>query len=135
VYGPHQDPASEYAAVIPRFVTRILNDQNIVIYGDGQQTRDFTFVADVVRANILAAENKISGVFNMAGGKRIALNNLAQTIMMQCNNTVDIVYDEVRPGDIKHSLADISKANKGFGYIPKYDINRGLKETIEWFQK
>jgi len=135
VYGPHQDPASEYAAVIPRFVTRTLNHQNIVIYGDGQQTRDFTFVADVVRANILAAENKISGVFNMAGGKRITLNDLAQTIMMLCDNTVNIVYEDVRPGDIMHSLADISKANKGFGYSPEYDINSGLKETIQWFQK
>jgi UDP-glucose 4-epimerase len=135
VYGPHQDPASEYAAVIPRFVTRILNHQNIVLYGDGQQTRDFTFVADVVRANILATENKISGVFNMAGGKRITLNDLAQTIMMLCNNTVDIFYQDVRPGDIKHSLADISKANKGFGYLPEYNIVEGLKETIKWFQK
>jgi UDP-glucose 4-epimerase len=135
VYGPHQDPASEYAAVIPRFITRLLDHQNIIIFGDGQQTRDFTFVADVVRANILAAENRISGVFNAAGGKRITLNDLAQMIMMLCKNTVDIVYEDVRPGDIKHSLADISKANKGFDYLPKYDINEGLKETIKWFQK
>jgi len=135
VYGPQQDPASEYAAVIPKFVTRVLNHQKIVIYGDGEQTRDFTFVADVVRANILAAESKISGVFNAAGGKRITLNDLAQTIMMLCKNKVDIVYEDVRPGDIKHSLADISKAKKGFGYIPEYGINEGLKETIKWFQK
>jgi len=135
VYGPHQDPASEYAAVIPKFVTRVLNHQDIVMYGDGEQTRDFTYVSDVVRANILAAESQISGVFNMAGGKRITLNDLAQTIMMLCENTVDIVYEDVRPGDIKHSLADISKAEKGFGYIPEYDISEGLKETIKWFQK
>ncbi|MBE3136946.1 MAG: SDR family oxidoreductase [Thermoplasmata archaeon] len=135
VYGPHQDPASEYAAVIPKFVTRVLNHQDIVMYGDGEQTRDFTYVSDVVHANILAAESKISGVFNMAGGKRITLNDLAQTIMMSCKNTVDIVYEGVRPGDIKHSLADISKAEKGFGYIPEYDISEGLKETIKWFQK
>jgi len=135
VYGPYQDPASEYAAVIPKFVTQVLNHQHIVMYGDGQQTRDFTYVSDVVRANILTAESKISGVFNMAGGKRITLNDLAQTIMMLCTNKVDIVYEGVRPGDIKHSLADISKAKKGFGYIPEYDINEGLKETIQWFQK
>lgn len=135
VYGPHQDPASEYAAVIPKFVSRVLNHQHVVIYGDGEQTRDFTFVSDVVRANILAAESKISGVFNMAGGKRITLNDLAQTIMMLCKNKEDIVYEDVRPGDIKHSLADISKAKKGFGYIPEYDITEGLKETIKWFQK
>jgi len=134
VYGPYQDPASEYAAVIPKFVTRVLNHLNIVMYGDGQQTRDFTYVSDVVRANILAAESEISGVFNMAGGKRVTLNDLAQTIMMLCKNKVDIIYDDVRPGDIKHSLADISKAKKGFGYIPGYDINEGLKETLKWFQ-
>jgi UDP-glucose 4-epimerase len=135
VYGPHQDPAGEYAAVIPKFITRVLNNQHIVIYGDGEQTRDFTFVADVVRANILAAESKISGVFNMAGGKCVTLNDLAQTIMMLCKNKVDIVYEEVRPGDIKHSLADISKAKKGLGYIPEYDITEGLKQTVQWFQK
>jgi len=135
VYGPHQDPAGEYAAVIPKFITRILNHQHIVIYGDGKQTRDFTYVSDVVRANILAAESKISGVFNMAGGKHITLNDLAQTIMMSCQNKEDIVYEDVRPGDIKRSFADISKAKKGFGYIPEYDITEGLKETIKWFQK
>lgn len=135
VYGPHQDPASEYAAVIPKFITQVLNHQHIVMYGDGEQTRDFTYVSDVVRANILAAESKISGVFNMAGGKRITLNDLAQTIMTLCKNKVDVINEGVRPGDIKHSLADISKAKKGFGYIPKYDITEGLKETIAWFQK
>jgi UDP-glucose 4-epimerase len=135
VYGPQQDPVSEYAAVIPKFITQILNHQNIVIYGDGEQTRDFTYVADVIRANILAAESNITGVFNMAGGKRITLNDLAQTTMMLCKNKVDIVYEDVRPGDIKHSLADISKAKNAFGYTPKYDIKKGLKETIEWYQK
>jgi len=135
VYGPHQDPASEYAAVIPKFITRVLDHQHIVIYGDGEQTRDFTFVADVVRANILAAESKISGVFNAAGGKRVTLNDLAQTIMMLCEKRVEIVYEGVRPGDITHSLADISQAHKGFGYVPECDLNEGLKETIQWFQK
>jgi UDP-glucose 4-epimerase len=135
VYGPRQDPMSEYAAVIPKFITQMLNHQNMVIYGDGKQTRDFTYVADVVRANILAAESKITGVFNAAGGKRITLNDLAQTIMMLCKNKVDIVYADVRPGDIKHSHADSSKAKNAFGYIPKYNIKKGLKETIQWYQK
>jgi UDP-glucose 4-epimerase len=135
VYGPRQDPASEYAAVIPKFITQVLNQQNIIIYDDGEQTRDFTFVADIVRANILAAESKITGVFNTAGGKRISLNDLAQTIMTLCKKKVKIVFEDVRPGDIKHSLADISKTKKGFDYIPEYDINEGLKETIQWFQK
>jgi UDP-glucose 4-epimerase len=135
VYGPRQDPASEYAAVIPRFVTRILNRESVVIYGDGEQTRDFTFVADVVRANILAAESDSVGVFNTAGGRRITLNDLAHIIMRLADNKVDILYEDVRPGDIKHSLADISQAKEGFEYIPQFDMEKGLKETIAWFQK
>lgn len=135
VYGPRQDPISEYAAVIPKFVNQVLNNRKIIIYGDGEQTRDFTYVDDVVHANILAAERKTTGVFNTAGGKRITLNNLAQTIMKLCKKKVDITYEDVRPGDIKHSLADISKIKKRFDYIPKYNIDEGLKETIQWFQK
>jgi len=135
VYGPRQDPLGEYAAVIPRFITGVLNNNPPVVYGDGEQTRDFTFIDDVIYANILAAENEATGIFNAAGGKRISLNELAKTVMTLCNKKLDVVYDEVRPGDIKHSLADISKAKEKFGYSPKFDIKNGLKETIQWFQK
>jgi len=135
VYGPRQDPASEYAAVIPKFIAEILNDTPPVVYGDGDQTRDFTFIDDVISANILAAESDAIGVFNTAGGKRISINELAKTIMNICCKNLEIVYKEVRPGDIKHSLADNSKAKEKFGYSPNFDIKTGLKETIKWFQK
>jgi len=135
VYGPRQDPSSEYAAVIPKFINKILNDSPPVVYGDGKQTRDFTFIDDVISANILAAESDATGIFNAAGGKRITINDLAKTIMTLCNKNLEIVYEEVRSGDIKHSLADNSKAKEQFGYIPRFDIKDGLKETIQWFQK
>lgn len=135
VYGPRQDPLSEYAAVIPLFIRNILDDKSPVVYGDGEQTRDFTFIDDVVQANLRAVESNATGVFNAAGGKRISINELAQTVMKLCNKKLDIVYKTARPGDIMHSLADSSKAKNAFGYIPKYDIKKGLKETIEWYQK
>ena len=135
VYGPRQDPKSEYAAVIPRFVTRILAGKQPVIYGDGGQTRDFTFVKDVVKANILAGESEAEGVFNIACGKRISLNELAGMIMEIVGRKVEPVYDKPRAGDIRDSLADISAARKAIGYNPDYDMNSGLKETIKWFQR
>jgi len=135
VYGPRQDPSSEYAAVIPKFIQSILSDNSPVVYGDGEQTRDFTFIDDVVHANVLAAESDTTGVFNAAGGKRISINELANTVMALCNKELEIVYEEIRPGDIKHSLSDISKAKEEFGYYPRFDIKNGLKETIQWFQK
>lgn len=135
VYGPRQDPVSEYAAVIPKFITNVFNDTPPVIYGDGLQTRDFTFIDDVIKINILAAESDVTGIFNVAGGKQISINEIAKTIMRLCNKNLEIEYKEARPGDIKHSLADISKAKEKFGYTPNYDIKNGLKETIKWFQK
>jgi len=135
VYGPRQDPVSEYAAVIPKFITNIFNDTPPVIYGDGLQTRDFTFIDDVIKINILAAESNVTGIFNVAGGKQISINELAKTIMTLSNKNLKIEYKEARPGDIKHSLADISKAKEKFGYHPNFNIKNGLKETIQWFQK
>jgi UDP-glucose 4-epimerase len=135
VYGPRQDPSSEYAAVIPRFIMNVLNDNPPIVYGDGEQTRDFTFIDDVVHANVLAAESDATGVYNAAGGKRISINELANTVMALCNKELEIVYEEIRPGDIKHSLSDISKAKEEFGYYPRFDIKNGLKETVQWFQK
>jgi len=134
VYGPRQDPSSEYAAVVPKFISRVLNGKPPVIYGDGEQIRDFIFVDDVVHANILAAESKATGIFNIAGGKRISINDLAKSIMKICDKHFDPIHDDPRPGDIKHSLADISRATDTFGYIPKVDIKDGLEKTIKWFQ-
>ncbi|EMR72996.1 nucleoside-diphosphate-sugar epimerase [Thermoplasmatales archaeon SCGC AB-539-N05] len=135
VYGPRQDPSSEYAAVIPKFISRVLNGKPPLIYGDGKQTRDFTFIKDVVCANILAAETKATGIFNIAGGKRISINDLAKLIMKICGKHFDSIHDDPLPGDIKHSLADISKVKEKLGYEPKFNVSEGLEETIKWFQK
>ena len=135
VYGPRQDPSSEYAAVIPKFITRISNNKSPIIYGDGEQTRDFTFVKDVVSANILAAESREAGVFNIAGGKSITINDLAKTVMGIIGNEIDLDHQDPRPGDIKHSLADITKAKEKIGYEPNYNLTNGLEETVKWLQK
>ena len=135
VYGPAQDPLSEYAAVIPRFITNVLKGVSPVIYGDGEQTRDFTYIADVIQANMRAAESQSTGVFNAAAGGSITINALAQTIMSLCKKRVPIAYEPARPGDIKHSFADSSKAKQAFGYEPKYTIQSGLQETVVWYQK
>jgi len=135
VYGPHQDKKSEYAAVIPKFITSVLNNNSPVIFGDGKQTRDFTFVKDAVNANILAAKSKETGVFNIAYGKRISINKLAKSIMNIIGKQIKPKYTTPRSGDIRHSLADISKAKRKLEYIPKIEIKEGLEETITWFQK
>ncbi|MDO8840901.1 SDR family oxidoreductase [Methanocalculus sp.] len=135
VFGPRQDPASEYAAVIPKFITRLLNNESPTIYGDGGQTRDFTFIADVVQANIKAMESEATGVYNIACGRRISLNDLAQTLMEITNIHRPILYESAREGDIRDSLADISRAQAAFGYKPKYTLEEGLRETVAWFMK
>lgn len=135
VYGPRQDPLSEYAAVIPKFITCILNEESPIIYGDGEQTRDFTFIEDVVQANILAAESDATGVFNIACGKRISINDLVHSIRVITEKDIEPVYNDPRPGDIVHSLADISKAKEQFHFNPKFTMDNGLEATVEWFRK
>lgn len=133
VYGPKQDPESQYAAVIPKFITRVINGQGPIIFGDGEQSRDFTYIKDVIEANILAAESDATGIFNIGKGKRITINKLAKlTISLLSNCCINPIHEESRPGDIKDSLADITKA-KTFGYSPKYDLEKGLDETIRSF--
>lgn len=135
VYGPRQNPESQYAAVIPRFITRVLANSPPVIYGDGKQTRDFTFVKDVVKANILAMQSPAEGVFNIACGQRVSLNELAGKIMKITGVKLDPIYDEPRQGDVRDSLADISSARDKLGYRPDFDLDSGLEETIRWFRK
>jgi UDP-glucose 4-epimerase len=132
VYGPGQDPDSQYAAVIPRFIKEISGGKSPVIFDDGEQTRDFTFVKDAVAANILAALSDACGVFNISQGQRITINQLVKLIRELVGNRVEPIHQEPRAGDIRHSLADISKA-KAFGYKPGYDLKSGLAETIRWF--
>lgn len=133
VFGPRQDPKSQYAAVIPNFITRILAGEPPVINGDGRQTRDFTFVRDVVQANIRAAESDAIGVFNIACHKRIDLLALAGLIMDLVGTKVDPIFNQARPGDVRDSLADITRAHAAFGYTPAYTLEQGLSETIQWF--
>ena len=135
VFGPRQDPKSEYAAVIPRFITKILCHESPTIYGDGGQTRDFTYVKDVVQANIRAMESDAQGVFNVAYCKRIDLNELAYIIMEITGITVPLLYEPPRAGDVRDSLADITRAQEAFGYAPEYTVKTGLKETISWYRK
>jgi len=129
VYGPRQDPASQYAAAIPRFIRRLAGGRPPVIFGDGEQTRDFTFIGDVVRANLLAAESEASGVFNIGSGRGVSINELARLVVSLMGAAMEPVHEAPRPGDIRHSLADISRA-AGFGYAPEYDLEEGLRQTI-----
>ncbi len=133
VFGPKQDPSSEYSGVISRFISAILNDEQPVIYGDGEQTRDFVYVNDVVSANILASR-AAPGVYNIASAKSISLNTLVNVIGKILEKPVVPRYESARDGDIKHSLADINQA-KSMGYIPRYELKEALLETIEWFKR
>jgi len=133
VYGPRQDPNSQYAAVIPRFIKRVSQGSSPIIFGDGEQTRDFTFIKDVVQANILAAESNASGIFNIGKGQRTTINQLAELIIGLIGNNIKPIHEEPRPGDIKHSLASISRA-RTFAYNPRYTLEKGLTETISSLQ-
>jgi len=112
-----------------------LSRKPLTVFGDGDQTRDFTFVEDIVRANVLAAESDAVGNFNIAAGKAISVNDLARAVMKLAGREVSIKYEPPNPGDIRHSLADIAKARKAFGYTPEYSMLRGLKKTVTWFSK
>ncbi|MFC1864252.1 SDR family oxidoreductase [Chloroflexota bacterium] len=130
VYGPRQDPESPYSAAVPRFIKDVLQGKPPVIFGDGEQSRDFIFVNDVVKANILAAESEATGIFNIGTGHSTTIDKLAKLIIGIFGKTLEPIYQEPREGDIKHSVAEISKAGL-IGYKPMYDIERGLTETIK----
>ena len=134
VFGPRQDPNSQYAAVIPKFIYAIQNNEPPIIYGDGEQSRDFSYIKHVVDANILACESDKTGIFNIACGRRITINKLVDMINEILGKDIEPVYAEPRPGDIKHSLADISRA-RTFGYEPEGNFKEELKETITWFRE
>ncbi len=136
VYGYKQDPSGAYAAVIPKFILSTLRNNPMEIYGDGNQTRDFTFVKDVVDSNILALEKNVGGIsVNIAYGSFVTINQLAKKIKELTGSKSEILHKSPRKGDIKDSLADISLAKKYLEYEPKFDLNKGLKETINWFIK
>lgn len=131
VFGPRQDPKSQYAAAIPIFVHNAVRDKDITIFGDGEQTRDFIYVKDVARANAMAIE-KGEGVYNVACGQKITINELARKIITMTNSKSKIVYAHERTGDVKHSLADISRI-KALGFKPDFDRDEGLRKTIDFF--
>ncbi len=134
VFGPRQDPNSAYAAAIPIFVKRALENRDLTIFGDGEQTRDFVFVKDVVQANILAAtDTRAFGVYNVANGSAITIRELCELIIKTTGSKSKIVFADERPGDIKHSLADIGATQTALDYKPKYDLIHGLEQTIRYF--
>lgn len=136
VFGPRQDPKSQYAAAVPIFITKALKDDPITIYGDGEQTRDFIFVKDVVQANILAAKSEdVNGVFNVALGNATSIKTLAETIVNLIGSNSEIRYHSERKGDIKHSLADIQKIKRELNFNPNFDLESALKLTVEYFKQ
>jgi len=138
VFGPRQDPESQYAAVVPRFITALLQGRPPTIFGDGEQSRDFTYVENVVEANLLAAKAPgVAGeVFNIACGGQITVNELARLLVeiVGVNPQLKPRYAPPRPGDVRHSLADISKVRELLGYEVKVSTREGLERTVEWYK-
>lgn len=135
VFGPRQDPFSQYAAVIPNFIMKIIRKENPTIFGDGEQSRDFIYISNIVNANLLALKaHRVSGkVFNIAFGERITIKNLALEINRILSIDVRPCYTEPRLGDVRHSFADISKAKKILKYEPRVGFKEGLERTISWY--
>ncbi len=136
VFGPRQHPDSEYAAVIPRFLRRMLAGTRPVIFGDGEQSRDFTPVDNVVAANLLAAESRqgIGEVMNVAGGHPSTLNQLVTWLNELLGTDLRPIYEPPRPADIRHSYGSIRKAGSLLGYWPQTEVRKGLRQAIEWFK-
>lgn len=135
VFGPYQNPRSEYSAVVPAFVVKATSNKPIMIFGDGQQTRDFIYVDDVVAANaFFALESQATGTFNVGCGRTIAIADLARTIRKLTKSSCTIDYDAERPGDVKHSVAGMEKTQRA-GFNPVCDLTEGLRATIEFFKK
>jgi UDP-N-acetylglucosamine/UDP-N-acetyl-alpha-D-glucosaminouronate 4-epimerase len=136
VFGPRQDPASEYSAVIPKFITTMLRGESPVVHGDGSQSRDFSYIANVVQANLLAAEAPGVGgeVFNIACGERASLLDLVAGLNQILGTSIEPTFTAARPGDVKHSLADISRAERLLGYQPLVRFQQGLALTVDWYR-
>lgn len=134
VFGPRQDPNGEYAAVVPKFINLLLQDERPVIFGDGEQSRDFVFVDDIVSANVRAASAGHTGVFNVGSGASITINKLVATINETLEKDIKPIHEEPRTGDIRHSTADISKASELIGFEPDIPFTDGIERTVKWFQ-
>lgn len=137
VFGPRQDPGSQYSGVVSRFISALLSDERPVIYGDGEQSRDFTYIANVVAANLSAASapDASGRVINVANGQRITLNQLLEELKQLTGRTeVTAEYREPRVGDVRHSLADVTIAQELLGYESKVDLREGLQRTLDWWK-
>jgi len=136
VFGPRQDPGSQYAAVIPKFITLMLKGKSPPIYGDGEQSRDFTFIDNVVEANLQACTTKGAPgeVFNIAYGKRVTINELVERLNKILQTRIEPTYQSPRKGDVRHSLADISQARKTLHYSPEIGFDEGLEKTVQGFR-
>jgi len=136
VFGPRQDPGSQYAAVIPKFITLMLRGESPPIYGDGEQSRDFSFIDNIVKANLEACKVKDAPgqVFNIACGETITINELVRRLNRILETRIKPVYQNPRKGDVRHSWADISRARKVLGYSPEIVFDAGLEKTVQWFR-
>lgn len=136
VFGPRQDPSSQYAAVIPKFIERALRREPLIVYGDGEQTRDFTYVSNVVDANLNAAESRAGAgeVFNVGLGERISVNRLVDELRELVDPGLTVKYEASRPGDVKHSMAGIEKIQMLLDYTPAVTTTEGLRMTVEWLR-
>lgn len=137
IFGPRQDPGSQYSAVIPKFIRAILAGQKPIVYGDGEQSRDFTYIANAVLANLKActAPAAPGNSYNIACGERFTLNQLLDLLAEISGKKVTAQFVDPRPGDIRHSLADIEAAKRDLGYSVEFDFKSGLKETFAWFSR
>jgi len=137
VFGPHQDPTSQYAAAIPAFVTAVLKDEPPTVFGDGLQSRDFTYIDNVVNANLLAAraQHTTGQVLNIACGQAVTVNKTIALINELLDKNIEPVYTDPRPGDVKHSLADITAAEEAIGYKPAVPFKQGLEKSIDWYRE
>lgn len=136
VYGKRQDPNGAYAAVIPKFIQQLIRGERPTIYGDGTQTRDFTYIQNVVEANLracLAGHEAAGDVYNVAYGRKETLNEIYDVLTDALGKDTKPQYEAARKGDIRYSYADITKAKTVLGYAPEYDFKRGLQETIQWY--
>jgi len=134
VYGLYQDPTSEYSGVISKFINAFIHDKPITVYGDGEQSRDFTFVDDVVEANILAANAAVSGeVFNVAVGQQYSLNQMINILKEIFNKEIEVEYADPRPGDVRHSRAEVEKIKKHLYFSARINFSEGLKRTVTWY--
>jgi UDP-glucose 4-epimerase len=138
VFGPYQDPTSHYSGILAIFTMKMLAGEIPTIYGDGEQSRDFTFIQNVVHGNLLASEapaERVSGkVFNVATGNRVTLNQTVEILRRATGYTGEVRYAAERSGDVKHSLADISRAKECLGYEPLVDFSEGIERTVAWYK-